>query len=56
MKLPDRINRIVAGKPYTENLTGMSGSRVLMYDEFVLKIEKWRPEKAETIHRRNAMA
>ena len=49
MKLPDRINRIVAGKPYTENLTGMSGSRVLMYDEFVLKIEKWRPENAETI-------
>jgi kanamycin kinase/aminoglycoside 3'-phosphotransferase-3 len=49
MQLPDRIAGIVAGRPYTENHTGMSGSRVLMYDEYVLKIEKTRPEDLDTI-------
>ena len=49
MQFPDRIAGFVAGKTYTENLTGMSGSRVLMYDEYVLKIEKTRQEDLETI-------
>ena len=49
MQFPDRIAGFVAGKTYTENLTGMSGSRVLMYDEYVLKIEKTRHEDLETI-------
>lgn len=48
-KLPDNIVRIVAGKSYTENNIGLSGSRILMFDEYVLKIEKYRQKDAETV-------
>lgn len=49
MKLPAEIAGFVAGRLYTENSTGMSGSRVLVYDEYVLKIEKKRPGNAGTV-------
>lgn len=49
MKLPEKISEFVADKAFVENHTGMSGSRVLIYDEYVLKIEKTRPEDLETI-------
>ena len=35
---PFGIARLVTGRPYTENTTGMSGDRVLMFPDAVLKI------------------
>ncbi len=48
-KLPDNIAGIIFGKQYTENNIGLSGSRILMFDEYVLKIEKYRLKDAETV-------
>lgn len=47
--IPDKIKNIILDKPYTEDKIGMSDSRVMMFDEFVLKIEKYRKENDETI-------
>ena len=49
MKLPDSICRFTDGRPYTENQTGMSGSRVLVFDDFVLKAEPFRQTVADTV-------
>lgn len=38
-RLPDAIKSIVHDKPYEENNVGMSDSRVLMFDDMVLKIQ-----------------
>lgn len=38
--LPESIKRLIEGKPYTLSDIGMSGSRVLMFEDMVLKIEK----------------
>jgi len=38
--LPETIRRCVEGHPYREENIGMSDSRVLMFDDMVLKIEK----------------
>ncbi len=40
MYLPEKIKKIVAGKDFTIDSTGMSGSAVMCYDNMVLKIEK----------------
>ena len=44
-RLPDAIEKRVAGKPYKANGAGLSGAEVCMYDDCVLKIE---PQSAET--------
>lgn len=36
---PDAIEKLTSGRQYTENRTGMSNARVLIYDDSVLKIE-----------------
>jgi len=41
--LPVSIQKCVQGQPYTENATGMSGSRVLVFPEWVLKIGRPGP-------------
>ncbi len=38
--LPERIQRLTAGKPYTRDDIGMSGNQVLIFEDMVLKIEK----------------
>lgn len=39
-QMPDAIRRIVEGLPYTENTAGMSGAKVLMFPDLVLKFGK----------------
>ena len=38
--MPENIQRITTGKPYTQSDVGMSGSQVLMFEDMVLKIEE----------------
>ena len=38
MQVPDEIGKLIAGKEYTCDETGMSGSKILIFDDFVLKI------------------
>lgn len=38
--VPEEIKTLIGGKEYTRNKIGMSGSAVLMFDEYVLKIEE----------------
>lgn len=40
LRLPDRIRALTAGKTYEENCVGMSDSRVLIFDDMVLKIQQ----------------
>ena len=42
--LPEAIRQLIEGKPYETNDMGKSGSLVRIYDEFVLKVEKERPQ------------
>lgn len=42
IKLTENIIRLVENKPYKINNVGLSGSAVLMYDDMVLKAEKYR--------------
>ena len=44
MYIPEKIKKIVAGKDFTINTTGMSGSTVMCFDDMVLKIEPVSPE------------
>lgn len=37
--IPDSIARIISGRDYTENRIGMSGARVICFDDMVLKAE-----------------
>ena len=39
LKLPDKIEKIIEGKPYTIDDIGMSGNQVLIFEDMVLKIE-----------------
>ena len=47
--LPPSIRRLVEGKPYTENLTGMSGASVLIFPDAVLKCVKPDARTDETV-------
>lgn len=38
-EIPDAIRALVAGLPYTLDQTGMSGSRIALFDDMVLKAE-----------------
>lgn len=49
MHIPDAIRKIIIDKPFTEDNIGMSGSRILMFDEYVLKIEKFPKENDGTV-------
>lgn len=49
MDIPANINKIILGKTYTEDGVGMSGSRIMIFDEYVLKIEKPHKGSAETV-------
>lgn len=43
-QIPKSINRFIAGKAYKMNEIGMSGSKVLMFEDMVLKIQEYNPE------------
>ncbi|MCR5136519.1 MAG: aminoglycoside 3'-phosphotransferase [Oscillospiraceae bacterium] len=47
--VPENIKRLTDGKPYETDDTGMSGSRVMLFGDCVLKIVKSRKENRETI-------
>lgn len=49
MNIPPKISAIISEKPYTKDNIGMSGSQVLMFDEYVLKIEKFNKINADTV-------
>ena len=42
--IPERIQKIVGNEKYRKNAVGMSGSAVLEYDSYVLKIQPHTPE------------
>ena len=45
--LPESIRSLTEGKPYETDDFGKSGSLVRIYDDFVLKVEKERPQLAQ---------
>lgn len=47
--LPESIRKAIEGLPYTEDTIGKSGSRVLMFESMVLKIEPASAKTAETV-------
>ena len=49
LNLPEAIRRRVEGKPFTASRVGLSGSRVLIYDDCVLKVEPESPAAAATV-------
>ena len=48
-KIPDSIRRLIEGKPYTTDEIGMSGSKIMIFDDSVLKIVNYRKENDDTI-------
>ena len=49
MVIPEIIKRLTEGKSYTTDDIGMSGSKVLIYDEFVLKTGRYREQDKEMV-------
>lgn len=47
--LPEGIRRLIAGKPYRMDDMGMSGSRIMLFDDCVLKIVRYGERNAETV-------
>ena len=47
--LPESIRSLTEGKSYETNDFGKSGSLVRIYDDFVLKVEKERPQIAQMV-------
>ena len=47
--LPESIRSFTEGKPFETNDFGKSGSLVRIYDDFVLKVEKERPQIARMV-------
>ena len=47
-RFPDTVARLTAGQPYTENSIGMSGDRVLVFPDKVLKIGGTSDKNAAT--------
>ena len=46
---PKQIQKLIADRPYETNDMGKSGSLVRIYDDFVLKVEKERPQVKQMI-------
>lgn len=47
--IPEQIRALTDGKPYRTDHTGMSGSEIRIYEDFVLKIDRIRGEDEETV-------
>lgn len=50
IKIPDKINELVKGKEYTTDDIGKSGSEIRIYDDIVLKVEKYTRENDEIVN------
>lgn len=50
MKLPEEIEAIVGGKAFSVDQVGLSGSKIICYEDMVLKIER-RGEESDAEHR-----
>ena len=48
-RIREKIRGLVEGKAYTTDETGMSGSRILLFPDAVLKIEEYRECNEETV-------
>ena len=48
-ELPESIRRQLAGKPYIPDGMGLSGAKVLLFDDCVLKTVKYRREHGDTV-------
>ena len=49
ISLPDSIRRLISGKAYLANNVGMSKAQVRVFEDCVLKIEKFRKKNEETV-------
>ena len=49
LSIPESIRRRVGGKPYVTDGIGMSGAKILVYDDCVLKIVGCREKNEETV-------
>jgi Aminoglycoside phosphotransferase len=49
MNLPKNISDLIQGKEYTSDGIGMSKAKVMIFDDFVLKIEKISKQNDETV-------
>lgn len=47
--IPDSIKKIIEGKKYSIDDIGMSSSKVIIFDEYVLKIDKYNKNIIETV-------
>lgn len=48
-ELPDFIKKMISGKPYSVDKIGMSGSKVILFEDVVLKIEKYNKNTCDTV-------
>ena len=48
-RLPEKIRQMTAGKAFRENRDGMSGDRVLVFDDCVLKIAPYQQKNEDTV-------
>lgn len=53
LSLPRSIQKLVENEPYTLDTTGLSGSRILLFEDTVLKIEPADPENRKTMELMN---
>ncbi|MBR4223453.1 MAG: aminoglycoside 3'-phosphotransferase [Oscillospiraceae bacterium] len=49
MGIPDNIQRLIDGRGYTVNEMGMSGSKIMVFDDCVLKIVGHRQENEDAV-------
>ena len=49
VSLPESIRRLISGKEYQANDVGMSKAQIRVFDDCVLKIEKYRKQNEETV-------
>ncbi len=49
VNIPEGIRRLIAGKPYRVDDMGMSRSRIMLFDDCVLKIVRYGESHAETV-------
>lgn len=47
--IPENIRRLIDGKTYDSDDIGMSGSQIMIFDDSVLKIVKYRKENEDTV-------
>lgn len=49
MNIPDNIKKLIEGKPYTSDDIGMSGSKIMIFEDSVLKIVNYQRENEDGV-------